>query len=195
MTRAYDQKVMRLTFCQKNFTKIIPNDSAVTLLLQRLPIHKTSYSQFPWYLGKLSQHCGFLFESCVVESSGSHMSSLTNWTQCNPLSDQEANLQEVHLQLNTIEARQESEKILQQAYQLEELGLALKQAADSNGGDHIIYQDDHGAECICLDGKSGYEYDPNRDYLVTKVAWHRDLKEALRGLFLCSIRVFRFVLI
>ena len=74
------------------------------------------------------------------------------------------------MQLNTIEARQESEKILQQAYQMEELGLALKQAADSNGGDQIIYHDDHGAECICLDGKSGYEYDPNRDYLVKKMA-------------------------
>ena len=83
---------------------------------------------------------------------------------------EEFKLQELHLQLNTIEARQESEKILQYAYQLEELGLALRQATDSNGGDHIVYQDDHGAECICLDGKSGYEYDPNRDYLVTKVA-------------------------
>ena len=106
----------------------------------------------------------------MLESSGSHMSSLTNGTQCNRLSDQEATPKELHLQLNTIEARQESEKILQHAYQLEELGLALRQAADSNGGDHIIYQDHHGAECICLDGKSGYEYDPNRDYLVTKVA-------------------------
>ena len=77
---------------------------------------------------------------------------------------------ERHLQYNTIEARQESEKILRQAYQLEELGLALKEAANSNGQDHIIYTDDHGAECICLDGKSGFEYDPSQDYLVTKTA-------------------------
>ena len=74
------------------------------------------------------------------------------------------------LKYNTIEARQESKKILRQAYQLEELALALEEAANSNGRDHIIYPNDHGAECICLDGKSGFEYDPSQDYLVTKTA-------------------------
>jgi len=74
------------------------------------------------------------------------------------------------MKMSPKEALTLGQRRLNEAVQAESEGLALIEAANGSGDDYIIYFDDEGAECICLDSKTAYEYNPNTDYLITRAA-------------------------